>query len=129
MPKRKCKKPEKPEKVKKPKAEDVPDLLAQWPSPGKVMFEPLKMKRRLSLQYISPPNVGIKPYKLFSLFIPEDLCIIISKHTSLYASLVRSSLHHAGVDGTRLWKPIMPGDIKPFFAAIFYMGDLGWSTY
>jgi hypothetical protein len=120
-PKRKCKKPEKPEKpekAKKPKVEDVPDLLAQWPSPGKVIFEPLQMKGRLSPKPILPPGIGIEPYELFSLFIPEDLYAIISKHTNLYADL-----HNAG-EG-HIWKPITPGDIKTFFAAIFYMGAWG----
>src|SRR5581483_10279073 len=119
MPKRKCK-PEKPEKVAKPKVKDVPDLLAQWPSPGKVIFELLRMKGRLSPQLILPPGIGIEPYELFSLFIPEDLYGIISKYTNLYASL-----HHAGEDGRRPWKPTIPGDIKTFFAAIFYMGAWG----
>jgi hypothetical protein len=47
MPKRKCnlcKKPEKSEKAKKPKVEEIPDLLAKWPSLSKVIFEPLQMK-------------------------------------------------------------------------------------
>jgi hypothetical protein len=51
-PKRKRKKPEKPEKVKKLKIEDVSDLLAQWPSPGKVIFELLQIKGQLSPQPI-----------------------------------------------------------------------------
>jgi len=41
MPKRTCKKPENPEKAKKPKIEEIPDLMAKWPSPGKVIFDPL----------------------------------------------------------------------------------------
>jgi hypothetical protein len=48
-PKRKRKKPEKPKKAKKPKVEEIPDLLAKWHSPSKVIFKPLQMKRRLSL--------------------------------------------------------------------------------
>jgi hypothetical protein len=129
MPKRKCKNPEsealqaqstskqpkKPKKVK-PKVEELPDLLAQWPSPAKVIFEPLTMKGRLSPQPNLPPGIGIEPYELFSLFIPEDLYILISKHTNLYANL-----HNAGKSG-RPWKPTTPGETKIFFAAIFYMG-------
>jgi hypothetical protein len=53
-PMRKCKKPEKPEKAKKPKVEDMPDLLAQWPSPGKVIFKLLQMKGRLSPRVAYP---------------------------------------------------------------------------
>jgi hypothetical protein len=119
-PKRKHKKPEKPAKAKKPKVEEMPDLLAKWPSPSKVIFEPLQMKGRLSPQPLLPPGVGIEPYELFSLFIPESLYAIISKHTNLYAGL-----HQAGEDGSRTWKPTIPGDIKTFFAAIFYMGAWG----
>jgi hypothetical protein len=77
--------------VKKPKVEDVPDLLTQWPSLGKVIFESLQIKGRLSPQPILPPGIGIEPYELFSLFIPEDLYATISKHTDLYADL-----HNAG---------------------------------
>ena len=91
--KRQCKKPAKPEKAKKPKVEELPDLLAKWPSPGKVIFKPLQMKGRLSPQPVIPPGVGIEPYDLFSLFILEHLYSIISKHTNLYANL-----HHAGED-------------------------------
>ena len=40
-PKRKRKTAEKPEKAKKPKVEEMPDLLAKWPSLGKVIFKPL----------------------------------------------------------------------------------------
>jgi hypothetical protein len=119
-PKRKRKMAEKPKKVKKPKVEEMPDLLAKWPSLAKVIFEPLQMKGRLSPQPLLPPGVGIEPYELFSFFIPESLYTIISKHTNLYASL-----HHAGEDSSRLWKPIIPGDIKTVFAAIFYMGAWG----
>ena len=42
------------------------------------------------------------------------------KHINLYANL-----HHAGEDGSRMWKPTVPEDIKTFFAAIFYMGPWG----
>jgi hypothetical protein len=59
IPKRKRTKPENPEKVKKPKVDDMPNLLAQWPSPSKVIFEPLQMKGRLSPQPILPPGIGI----------------------------------------------------------------------
>ena len=53
----------------------------------------------------------------FLAFILEDLYTIISKHTNLHANL-----YHAGEGGSRIWKPIIPGDIKTFVAAIFYMG-------
>jgi hypothetical protein len=120
MPKRKRKQPEKPEKPKKPKVEEIPDLLAKWPSPSKVIFEPLQMKGRLSPQPLLPPDVGIEPYELFRLFIPESLYAIILKHTNFYAGL-----YQAGEDGSHTWKPTTPGDIKTFFAAIFYMGAWG----
>jgi hypothetical protein len=78
------------------------------------------MKGRLSPQPILPSGIGIEPYELFSLFILENLYTIISKHTNLYASL-----HNAGEESSHIWKPIIPGNIKTFFAAIFYMGAWG----
>lgn len=126
MPKGKRKKSEKSEKAtkakkgKKPKVEEIPDLLAEWPSPGKVIFKPLRIKGRLSPQPIIPSSIGIELYELFSLFIPEDLYGIILTHTNLYATL-----HWAGEDGSQAWKPTVPGNIKIFFAAIFYMGAWG----
>jgi hypothetical protein len=117
MPKRKRKKPEKPEKAKKPKVEEIPDLLSKWPPLSKVIFKPLQMKGQLSPQPLLSPGIGIEPYELFNLFIPESLYAIISKHTNLYASL-----HQAGGDGSCTWKPITPGNIKTILAAIFYMG-------
>jgi hypothetical protein len=41
------KKPEKPKKVK-PKVEELPDLLAQWSPPEKVIFQPLTILIQLS---------------------------------------------------------------------------------
>lgn len=55
------------------------------------------MKGWLSPQPIIPPGIGIKPYNLFSFFIPKDLYGIISKHTNLYADI-----HHAREDGSRI---------------------------
>ena len=62
------------------------------------------MKGQLSLQLLLPPSVGIEPYELFSLFIPESLYAIISKHINLYAGL-----HQAGEDGNHTWKPRVNG--------------------
>jgi hypothetical protein len=109
-------------KRQRPKVEEVPDLLSQWPSPDKVIFEPLIMKGRLSPQPILPSGVGIEPSELFSLFIPEDLYAIISKHTNLYANL-----HNAGENG-RAWKPTIPGDIKTFCSYFLY-GGMGGTAY
>jgi hypothetical protein len=67
------------------------------------------MKGQLSPQPILRPGIGIEPYELFSLFIPEDFYAIISKHINLYASL-----HNAGGDGSRPWKDTIPRDIKTF---------------
>ena len=125
-PKRKRQKPEKAEeKRKKPKVEDVPGLLAQWPSPKKVIFQPMVMKGRLSPQPLLPPGAGIEPYELFSLFIPEDLYATISRHTNLYADLHAGHSRPWKPGCSRPWKPTTPGDIKIFFAAIFYMAAWG----
>jgi hypothetical protein len=50
--------PKKPEKPKKPKIKKVSGLLAQWPSPENVIFEPLIIKEYLSPQPILPSGVG-----------------------------------------------------------------------
>ncbi|KAB8079434.1 hypothetical protein BDV29DRAFT_164403 [Aspergillus leporis] len=55
--KRRCM-PKKPEKPKKPKIKKVSGLLAQWPSPENVIFEPLIIKEYLSPQPILPSGVG-----------------------------------------------------------------------
>ena len=76
------------------------------------------MEGRFSPQPLLPPGTGVEPYELFSLFIPEDLYTTISKYTNLYAS------SHSAGEG-RTWIPTILGDIKTFFAAIFYMGAWG----
>ena len=51
---------------------------------------------------------------------PLILYAIILKHTNPYASL-----YNAREGGSHTWKPTILGDIKPFFAAIFYIGAWG----
>jgi hypothetical protein len=112
-----------PKEPKEPQVEGVPDLLAQWPSPDKVIFETLQIKGRLSLQPILPPSISIDPYELFTLFIPEDLYAIILKHINLYARLQDAR------ERGRTWKPKIPRDIKTFFACNFLYRDLGGTAY
>ena len=85
-----------------------------------MVYEPLKIKGRLSPQPILPPGTGIEPIDLFTLFIPDDLYDTISIYTNFYADL-----HSAGHGSGRPWTPTTPGDIKTFFAAIIYMGVWG----
>ena len=86
-------------------------------------IQQLQLKGQLSPQPLLPPGIGIEPYELFSLFIPEDLYRIILKHTNLYASP-----HQAGEDGSHTWKPTIPGDLKTFCVDLLY-GNPEWIIY
>jgi hypothetical protein len=106
----------------KPKAKKktLDEILALIPDLKNVIFDPLPLPNRRKAELRIPDGVDrTNPYALFSLYWPEQLWGIISRHTNLYAAHQRTKDKSIN---KRPWWDISPAEIKVFVAAFIYMG-------